>query len=85
MQEKVNSRNLTTPWRVGRTPSRRALPPMRVVMYQREATPFTLRDQALWKKVFQLYPRRRMTPLPMFSTDEPKFEVARKEAREIQE
>ena len=51
------------------------LAPERAVMYQREPQPFTSGDMELRKRIFELYPRDRSTPLPLFFQDEPKFEV----------
>jgi hypothetical protein len=48
----------------------------RAVLYQREATPFTERDMELRGRILELYPRGRVTPLPLLFSDEPKFEVA---------
>jgi hypothetical protein len=48
----------------------------RAVLYQREAEPFTERDMKLRGRILELYPRGRVTPLPLLFSDEPKFEVA---------
>jgi len=48
----------------------------RAVLYQREAEPFTERDVRLRSRILELYPRGRVTPLPLMFSDEPKFEVA---------
>jgi hypothetical protein len=48
----------------------------RAVLYQREAEPFTEKDMALRGRILELYPRGRVTPLPLLFSDEPKFEVA---------
>jgi len=52
------------------------LSPTRVVLYQREPVPFTARDMGLRARILELYPRSRVTPLPLLFSDEPKFEVA---------
>ncbi|MBS7651792.1 MAG: hypothetical protein QXD04_03645 [Candidatus Bathyarchaeia archaeon] len=52
--------------------------PMKAVLYQREASPFTARDLELRRLVLQLYPRSRPTPLPWSFSSEPKFEIAQK-------
>lgn len=52
------------------------LSPVRAVLFQREAAPFTARDMELRRRVLELYPRDRPTPFPMFFSEEPKFEVA---------
>ena len=49
----------------------------RAVLYQKEATPFTVRDMELRKKVLDLYPRDRPTPFPWLFSHEPKFETAK--------
>lgn len=48
----------------------------RAVLYQREPVPFTARDMGLRARILELYPRSRVTPLPLMFSDEPKFEVA---------
>lgn len=52
------------------------LSPFKVVLFQREAAPFTARDMALRKRMMELYPRNRPTPFPVMFGTEPKFEVA---------
>ena len=52
------------------------LSPVRAVLFQREAAPFTARDMDLRRRVLEMYPRDRPTPFPMFFSEEPKFEVA---------
>jgi hypothetical protein len=52
--------------------------PFRAVLSQKERAPFTERDMALRKKIFELYPRDRPTPFPWEWSIEPKFEVAKK-------
>jgi hypothetical protein len=49
----------------------------RVVLYQREAMPFTEKDLKLREYLFGLYPRNRGTPLHVGSIDEPKFSVVK--------
>ena len=51
------------------------LSPFRAVLYQREAAPFTRKDIELRKKMMELYPKERSSPLPLFFKKEPKFEV----------
>lgn len=48
----------------------------RVVLYQKEPVPFTARDMRLRARILELYPRGRVTPLPLMFSDEPRFEVA---------
>jgi len=48
----------------------------RAVLYQREPVPFTARDMRLRARILELYPRSRVTPLPLMFSDEPRFEVA---------
>ena len=52
------------------------LSPKRAVLYQREPAQFTARDIELRRRILELYPRDRVTPLPFFFSSEPKFEVA---------
>jgi len=52
--------------------------PFRAVLNQKERAPFTERDMALRKKIFELYPRDRPTPFPWEWSIEPKFEVTKK-------
>ena len=48
----------------------------KALLYQREAAPFTARDLELRKRIFEIYPRERPTPLPWGYLEEPKFTVA---------
>jgi hypothetical protein len=48
--------------------------PMKAVLYQREAAPFTPKDLELRRIVLERYPRSRPTPLPWSFSVEPKFE-----------
>jgi hypothetical protein len=48
---------------------------VRAVLYQREAKPFTSKDLALRKLVFELYDRVTPTPFPFGFSSEPRFEV----------
>ena len=50
------------------------LSPFRVVLNQKEAKPFTVRDMELREKVMKMYPRGRPTPFPWEFSSEPKFE-----------
>jgi len=52
------------------------LTPFKVVLFQKEAAPFTARDMALRKRMMDLYPRDRPTPFPFMFASEPKFEEA---------
>jgi len=52
------------------------LSPVRAVLFQREAMPFTARDVELRRRILKLYPRNTPTPLPLFFSEEPKFDVA---------
>lgn len=52
------------------------LSPTRAVLYQRERAPFTANDLKLRRRILELYPRSRVTPLPIFFNDEPSFEIA---------
>ncbi len=47
----------------------------RAVLFQKIRAPFTPRDMELRRRIFEIYPRSRPTPLPFLVTDEPKFEV----------
>ena len=49
----------------------------RAVLYQKEASPFTVRDIELRKKILELYPRNRPTPFPWMFSHESKFEIAK--------
>jgi hypothetical protein len=51
----------------------------RAVLFQRERKPFTKRDVELRRRIFEIYPRDRSTPLPWLLLDEPKFELAKEE------
>ena len=55
---------------------------VRVVLYQKVRSPFTLRDLELRKKLMEWFPQKRMSPLPFLLKDEPKFEVAKADARD---
>lgn len=52
------------------------LSPTRAVLYQKESASFTARDMELRRRILELYPRSRVTPLPIFFRDEPRFEIA---------
>ena len=52
------------------------LTPFKVVLFQKEAAPFTASDMALRKRMMELYPRERPTPFPIMFASEPKFEEA---------
>ncbi|MFQ6052946.1 MAG: hypothetical protein ACE5OO_01770 [Candidatus Bathyarchaeia archaeon] len=45
------------------------------VLFQKEKAPFTRKDMALRKKIFEIYPHSRPTPFPFLVGAEPKFEV----------
>lgn len=49
---------------------------VRAYITQKERTPFTPKDMKLRKKIIELYPRTRPSPLPVMFHREPKFEVA---------
>ena len=51
------------------------LSPLRAILNQKEAKPFTTKDMELRAVVFEMYPRTRPTPLPMLFGKEPKFKV----------
>ena len=51
------------------------LAPVRAVLYQREAAPFTNKDLELRKNILELYPRERSTPFTLGFYREPKFRV----------
>lgn len=51
------------------------LSPSRVILFQKEPAPFTAKDMELREKILELYPRNRPTPLPLFFSEEPKFEI----------
>ncbi len=53
------------------------LSPTRAILFQKEPLPFTSKDVELRKKVLELYSRKRPTPLPIFFSDEPKFDIAK--------
>jgi hypothetical protein len=48
----------------------------RAVLTQKEAKPFSRRDMKLRKRIVEIYPQNRPTPLPWDYVAEPKFEVA---------
>lgn len=48
----------------------------RAVLTQREAAAFTAKDMELRKKIFELYPKDRITPFPWGFSEEPRFRVA---------
>jgi hypothetical protein len=52
------------------------LAPMRAVLFQREAAPFTVADLRLRERVLELYRWNRSTPLSLGLQEEPGFEVA---------
>lgn len=52
------------------------LSPSRALLFQKEPSPFTAKDIELREKILELYPRNRPTPLPLFFSDEPQFEIA---------
>ncbi len=70
-------RNLREELRVRADTLTAFLSPFRAVIFQREAAPLTARDMKLRKKLLELYPRNRMSPLPWDFFFEPKFEVAK--------
>jgi len=51
------------------------LSPKRAVLYQKHNSPFTSNDLELRKRIIELYPRDRVSPLPFFISTEPKFEI----------
>jgi hypothetical protein len=51
------------------------LAPMRAVLYQTNVVPFTKKDLELRGYVIEMYPYDRMSFLPMFFQEEPKFET----------
>ena len=51
------------------------LSPMRAVLSQKEAAPFTKKDVELRKKVLEFYPRSRPTPFPWQFISEPEYEA----------
>lgn len=51
------------------------LSPIRAVLSQKEAAPFTSRDVELREKVLDLYPRSRPTPFPWLFSVEPKYQT----------
>lgn len=53
----------------------------RAILAQREARPFTEKDLELRKKILELYPKDRITPLPLFFSNEPEFEVEGKDSK----
>jgi len=52
------------------------LTPLKVVMFQNEAAPFTPRDLDLKRRMDELYRRSRPTPFPFMFGVEPGFDVA---------
>jgi hypothetical protein len=48
--------------------------PLRAILNQKEAKPFTKRDLELREKVMELFPHDRSTPFPWMFSSEPKFE-----------
>jgi hypothetical protein len=50
------------------------LSPLRAVINQKEAKPFTVSDMELRNKVIKMYPRDRPTPFPWEFSTEPRFE-----------
>jgi hypothetical protein len=48
---------------------------VRAVLFQKEAKPFTSRDLALRKLVFELYDKVTPTPFPFGGSSEPRYEV----------
>jgi hypothetical protein len=52
------------------------LSPQRAVLFQKEPAPFTAKDMELRKRILELYPRDRITPIPIFFNREPEFEIA---------
>lgn len=48
----------------------------RAILTQKKAESFTPRDMELRKRIIEVYPRNRPTPLPWDYIAEPKFEVA---------
>lgn len=48
----------------------------RAILYQRVQAPFTARDMELRRRILELFPRSRITPLPLYVSGEPKFKVA---------
>jgi hypothetical protein len=53
---------------------------IRAYITQKESAPFTSKDMKLRKKVIDLFPRTRPSPLPVMFHKEPKFEVAEDES-----
>jgi len=51
---------------------------VRAVLFQKEAKPFTSRDLALRKLVFELYDKTTPTPFPFGFSSEPRYEVETK-------
>jgi hypothetical protein len=49
---------------------------VRVVLFQRDRAPFTLRDMELRRRLLEVYPRDRPSPFPWSFSDEEPFEVA---------
>ncbi len=55
------------------------LSPFRAVLSQKKPAPFTSKDMELRKRIIELYPKERPTPLPMQFSSEPRFEIIEKE------
>lgn len=51
------------------------LSPLRVILNQKEAKPFTAKDMELRAAVFEMYPQTRSSPIPMMFGKEPKFTI----------
>jgi hypothetical protein len=51
------------------------LAPMRAVLFQRDAAPFSAADLRLRERVLELYKWNRSTPLSLGLQEEPRFEV----------
>lgn len=49
--------------------------PIRAILYQKKASPFTQRDLDLRNKLIEYYPRERPSPFPFMFGSEPEFEV----------
>lgn len=49
---------------------------VRAVLFQRDTAPFTPRDMELRRRILEVYPRDRPTPLPWSFSGERPFEVA---------
>ena len=55
------------------------LAPARVILFQREAAPFTQRDQKLKDIIFRLYKLDKTSFLPLKSPKEPEYKVVEEE------